>query len=146
MTGDALAGPRARPCSTCPYRRDVPSGLWSAEEYNRLPAYDGDTAEQAYAGAFHLFFCHKQTGDLCAGWVGCHDMTENLAVRVNDHRVDLDAVLGYVSPVELFESGAQAAEHGKRDIADPGPAARRRIDQLLRQRDRRTKSGDVTPP
>ena len=138
------AAPRRRPCTSCPYRPDVPSGLWLAHEYNRLPTYDG-TTEQFEAGAFGLFFCHQQDGHLCAGWVGCHDMTQNLAVRIHADRVDLDTVLGYQSPVPLFESGAQAAEHGKRDIADPGPAARRKVAQLLRQRERRAESGDVTP-
>ena len=139
------ATPRQRPCASCPYRCDVPSGLWDAHEYDKLPGYDGPIADQYEAVAFSLFFCHQQDGHLCAGWVGCHDMTENLAVRIHADRVDLDTVLGYQSPIPLFESGAQAAEHGKRDITDPSPAARRKIGQLLRQRERRADPGDVTP-
>lgn len=27
---------RTEPCETCPYRRDVPSGVWSADEYRKL--------------------------------------------------------------------------------------------------------------
>lgn len=26
------------PCGTCPYRRDVPAGIWHGEEYAKLPA------------------------------------------------------------------------------------------------------------
>lgn len=123
--------PRTRPCSSCPYRRDVPSGLWTAAEYDRLPPFDGDTGEQAMAGAFGLFHCHQQPQHLCAGWTGCHDMQHNLAVRMHARDLDIDAVLGYESPVPLFTSGAEAAAHGKRDLAAPGPAARRKIRQLL---------------
>jgi uncharacterized protein DUF6283 len=127
--------PRKRPCASCPYRRDVPSGLWEAHEYDKLGSYDGDTAVQAIAGAFKAFFCHTKDGHLCAGWVGCHDMHENLAIRMHDG-VDYDAVLNYRSPVPLFASGAEAAAHGKRDIANPGPEAQRKIEQLIRARQR----------
>jgi hypothetical protein len=126
-----MTAPRARPCSSCPYRRDVPSGLWDAAEYARLRRYDGDTGEQAAAGAFGLFHCHQQPRHLCAGWVGCHDMHHNLAVRIHAAGLDLGAVIGYESPVPLFASGAEAAAHGERDIANPGPAARRKIRQLI---------------
>jgi Family of unknown function (DUF6283) len=142
--GFAVIIPRRLPCASCPYRRDAPSGLWAADEYDKLPRYDGTIAEQAMAGAVGLFFCHTQDGHLCAGWVGCHDMGENLAVRLTQEPVDYDAVVGYESPVPLFASGAEAAEHGKRDIPAPGPAARRKAAQLIQQRDRRGRG--VTPP
>jgi hypothetical protein len=131
---DPLA-PASRPCGTCPYRRDVPSGIWAAEEYAKLPAYDGDVPEQAAAGAFGLFMCHQRDGNLCAGWVGCHDMENNLAVRMHTGEVD-PAVYDYVSPVPLFASGAEAAEHGQRDILHPGPLARRKAQGFVRARER----------
>jgi hypothetical protein len=124
---------RNRPCPSCPYRRDVPSGIWEAEEYGKLPGYDGDVPDQLMAGATGLFRCHSQPVSLCAGWVGCHDMASNLAVRLHARDVD-PAVYGYVSPVPLFASGAEAAAHGMRDLPAPGPEARRKIKQLLRAR------------
>jgi Family of unknown function (DUF6283) len=131
MPGEPLITVRKRPCSTCPYRRDVPSGIWAASEYDKLPDYDGTVPEQAMAGATALFHCHSQPARLCAGWAGCHDMGSTLAVRV--HHRDIDpAVYEYVSPVPLFGSGAEAAEHGKRDLPAPGPAAVRKARQLLR--------------
>lgn len=135
MTVTEPVTPRRRPCPSCPYRRDVPSGIWAAEEYEKLETYDGSTTDQATAGAFAAFFCHTQDGHLCAGWVGCHDMTENLAIRM---RSDLDhaGILGYRSPVPLFTSGTEAAEHGNRDITEPGPRAVRKIGQLVERRDR----------
>lgn len=122
---------RPRPCPSCPYRRDVPSGIWAAEEYDKLPQFDGDTGEQLNAGAFALFHCHSTPAKLCAGWVGCHDMDENLAVRMNARDID-PAVYEYSCPVPLFDSGAEAAEHGKRDVAAPGPQAVRKARDVLR--------------
>ncbi len=122
---------RQSPCGSCPYRRDVPSGLWAASEYNKLPGYDGQTWEQAQAGATGLFFCHRTPEFLCAGWVSCHDMDNNLAMRLHARRQCVDpAVYDYESPVPLFATGAQAAAHGLRDIDDPGEAARDNVQQL----------------
>lgn len=124
---------RKTPCPSCPYRRDVPSGIWDAGEYDKLPGYDGDIPDQLAARAFGLFRCHQRTGELCAGWVGCHDMSSTLAVRLHFGRLDA-AVLEYESPVPLFASGAEAAEHGKRDLVKPDAAARAKIGQLIRLR------------
>lgn len=134
--------PAARPCGTCPYRRDCPSGLWAADEYTKLASYDGDVPDQVEAGAWGLFSCHTRPAELCAGWVGCHDMENNLAVRM--YRGDLDpSVFTYVSPVPLWSSGAEAAAHGMRDIAAPGPRAEREIGRLIR-RARRAIHGEET--
>jgi hypothetical protein len=124
--------PRARPCSSCPYRRDCPSGIWAASEYTKLRSYDGDVPDQLAAGALGPFMCHQRAGDLCAGWVACHDMANNLAVRLGHRDMDLDAVYGYVSPVPVFGSGAEAADHGMRDLAEPGARANRKIRALIR--------------
>ena len=60
MTG--LLTVRKRPCPSCPYRRDVPSGIWHESEYAKLPQFDGPTQDQLAAGAFALFHCHSQPG------------------------------------------------------------------------------------
>lgn len=134
--------PRKDPCTGCPYRLDSPSGLWSAAEYDLLPRFDGTTAEQAQAGAIGVFFCHAQPKPpvfLCSGWVGCHDMINNLGLRLYPHRhpehqLDYDAIINYRTTVPLFGSGAEAAAHGKRDINNPGAAARRKAQQLIKIR------------
>jgi Family of unknown function (DUF6283) len=141
--------PRSRPCSSCPYRRDAPSGLWAPQEYRKLPGYDGSTAEQIRARAFGAFFCHHDDGQLCAGWVGCHDMSNNLGLRVAiaaGLNIDLDAVLAYVSPVPLFGSGAEAAAHGLRDLMAPGAVTRRRAAALRRMRERRESTLPIDSP
>jgi hypothetical protein len=126
---------RNRPCSSCPYRRDVPSGIWAPEEYAKLPRYDAPTGEQPP----ELFHCHQRQEQVCAGWAGCHDMANNLAVRfaLLRDRVGPE-IFDYISPVPLFASGAEAAEHGRREIDSPGPDARRKMGQLHRMRARRT--------
>lgn len=126
----ALPKPPKVPCGTCPYRRDVPSGVWAPEEYAKLPAYDGDTPDQMMKGAFSLFMCHQRDGCLCGGWLLTHDRTKLLALRF--HRVD-PSVWDYDPGTEVWGSGAEAAEHGLRDVENPSPAARRKIDGLTKK-------------
>ena len=127
------------PCGSCPYRRDVPSGVWAPEEYDRLPPYDSPNFSKQ---AMRVFMCHQQDGTLCSGWVGCHDMEESLGLRVaflNEVITpeQYEEALDYECPVPLFRSGAEAAAHGKAEVETPGVKARRTIDKLERKRGRR---------
>lgn len=134
--------PARRPCGTCPYRRDVPSGVWAPSEYEKLPRYDAPTGHQPTG----MFVCHLTERDgmlhrVCAGWAGCHDGDELLALRIavsdsvrvispETHRL---TVL-YESPVPLFASGAEAAAHGMRDMETPSAGAVDAIEKILRVR------------
>lgn len=138
--------PAKRPCSSCPYRRDVPAGVWDAEEYAKLPRYDGETFEQP-VGVFH---CHQQDGRVCAGWVGCHDMGQSLAVRLGASRGDLtpetvDALMDYTTPTPLFATGAEAAAHGAAGIRNPDERAHRLILRLLHKREVRQTEDHGSP-
>jgi len=125
------AEPRPRPCASCPYRRNVPSGVWDASEYSKLPEYDGDMGTQPVA----VFHCHQQDGTVCSGWLGHRNPDDLLAVRLGLMAGRLDpSCLDYTTDVPLFASGAEAAEHGVRDITAPGAAARGTIDKLTRKR------------
>lgn len=129
--------PAARPCGSCPYRCDVPSGVWAEDEYGRLPEYDVETWAQPRA----VFMCHRQDGRLCAGWAAVHDMRESFGVRVaaltgRIAEADLDALLDYTTDVPLFSSGAEAAEHGLRDVDAPGTDAVAMVAKLRRLRGR----------
>ncbi|WP_431728503.1 DUF6283 family protein [Verrucosispora sp. TAA-831] len=131
--------PASHPCGTCPYRLDVPSGVWASEEYAKLPLYDRPTWDQPTG----VFACHQQDGRVCAGWAGCHDTAELLALRLaaNFGVLDpdeLDATIDYVSPVPLHPTGQAAADHGMADVDSPGPRARRAIDRLLAKTERRS--------
>jgi len=128
------------PCKSCPYRRDVPSGVWAAAEYDKLPAYDGEIVEQVINGkAGGLFYCHQNDGKLCAGWLATHGPHNLLAMRLASFfgtgRVALDPALWtYRSPVPVFKTGAQAAAHGKRAINRPGAKARGVVARLMKNR------------
>lgn len=126
--------PDPAPCVDCPYRRDAPSGLWAAAEYDMLPAYDKPFPYQPQAA----FACHKQTTALCAGWVGCHGADNLIALRFITMAQlispeEWTATMDYTPDprVPLFSSGKEAADHGKRDIEAPAPEAVKRADKLL---------------
>jgi hypothetical protein len=127
--------PASRPCESCPYRLDVPSGVWSREDYEKLPAYD----EPTYAQPAALFLCHQINGRLCAGWAGCHDMDQSMALRMaalagTMTAEAVEATLDYVSPVALHPSGTAAAEHGLAALDRPGLDAGRLMAKLVRHR------------
>jgi hypothetical protein len=125
---------RPRPCASCPYRRDVPSGIWDAGEYDKLPRYDAGTWEQPP----EAFSCHQADGFICAGWAGTHDMSETLAARLGVIAGNIDpAIFTYSTDIPLFGSGTEAAEHGKRDITSPDLDAREMISHLTEVRTRK---------
>jgi hypothetical protein len=130
-----IGPPTPRPCASCPYRCDVPSGVWAASEYEKLREYDLPTQQQPMG----VFLCHQDAGAVCAGWAGCHDGAHLLALRlaICAGRIDaetLDAILDYESPVPLFESGNAAADHGEAHILDPDGAAVNAIAKIARRR------------
>jgi hypothetical protein len=122
----------AAPCKSCPYRRDTPSGVWEAHEYDKLPAFDGEIAAQAFRGAFGVFMCHQRDGCLCAGWVATHGAHNLLALRLGVEKID-PSVWDYRCPVPVFGSGQEAADHGKRDIDRPGESATRMVNRLAKK-------------
>lgn len=125
------ARPRKAPCATCPYRRDVPPGVWNASEYAKLPPYDGETFDQPAMA----FFCHHQDGSVCAGWAGCHDMRNTLGARLGISMGIVDpSVMTYSTDVPLWGSGAEAAAHGLSAVNDPPPEAIEAIDKIARTR------------
>ncbi|WP_206429589.1 DUF6283 family protein [Mycolicibacterium nivoides] len=132
--------PAPNPCASCPYRRDVPSGIWAEQEYVKLPQYDADMPYQPTG----LFQCHQNERNdpharLCAGWVGTHGPDNLLALRLASafgsmSHEELDATFDYSSPVPLFASGHEAAEHGVRDIDAPDEDAERAIAKIAKRR------------
>ncbi|MFI6512872.1 DUF6283 family protein [Streptosporangium sp. NPDC050855] len=131
--------PAPRPCESCPYRKDVPSGVWAPEEYEKLREYDRPTGEQPPT----VFLCHQQDRDsasrICGGWAGCHDGDELLALRVATMTGRMTpeeayAVTDYVSPVPLFSSGKEAADHGMAEVEQPSDQAGSVIEKIARVR------------
>ncbi|WP_317983968.1 DUF6283 family protein [Nocardia colli] len=75
---------------------------------------------------------------LCAGRVGCHgDHLLGLRLALMQGRISgatFQAAIDYQSPVPLFGSGAEAADHGQVDIHRPGLEAVRAIAKISRHR------------
>jgi len=97
-------------------------------EYDKLPPYDGEIADQALKGALGVFACHQKDGRLCAGWVAGHGPENLLALRL-DRRV-AEEVFDYKTDIPVFKSGAEARKHGLRDMKKPGKKALRLMTKL----------------
>jgi len=118
---------RSQPCSACPYRRDVPSGLWAAHEYDKLRDYDKPTPEQPW----QVFMCHATPEHYCHGWAVVHTSRGNdrdlLALRVHGYPEIPEA------GVPLFACGNDAADWGQADINDPSDEAKDTMQRLVRK-------------
>lgn len=126
---------RKTPCASCPYRQNAPSGIWDPSEYEKLPRYDGDMADQATAGATRVFGCHQtNSGDeVCAGWVGHRrHPSDLLALRISSEAGP--EVFAYTTDVPLFSYGAEAAVHGLRDLEAPSARAQDAIRKITRKK------------
>src|SRR5678810_131628 len=123
------------PCTSCPYRKDTPSGVWSAEEYEKLRCYDpGPHGQVSMVTA--LFLCHHSPyidGEtLCKGWLSVHQ--DGIAVRMaqmNGHCTPEQ--VGAEPDMPLYSSGNEAADAGQRAIKRPGKKARSMIDKLTKR-------------
>jgi len=132
-----------KPCSSCPYRRDCPSGVWDESEYLKLAEYDNDTSEQPLA----IFLCHDgdRKNDLCRGWLDTHEKIDLLALRlgVMCGTVSTDIFDLPSSGVPMFPSGTEAMLHGLSGVEEPSGEALELIDRLREKRtcDRRVGPG-----
>lgn len=80
---------RARPCPQCPWRTDLPTGVFPASAYRH-------SASTAYDGAENVFSCHMQGRDkpaTCAGFL-LKGADHNLGVRfaILNNRYNPEAV------------------------------------------------------
>lgn len=132
------------PCASCPYRKDTPSGVWSAEEYKKLPRYDD-------AWEMSIFLCHSAGGDpktnntLCRGWFEVHH--QNYGVRLASYRVEWNKANLTPTNVPLYDSGAEACAAGLRRLEHPPLAARIFIEKITaRRKARKTKTMKYKAP
>jgi len=122
------------PCTTCPYVRATPPGVWHPDEYSKLPAYDVD-----HPPALAVFHCHQENATgvptVCRGWLGVH--ADSVAVRFAQARGVLDPADVHAIPLEpdptLYASGHEAAAAGLRGCLAPDAGARRHIDRLVQK-------------
>jgi hypothetical protein len=78
-----------RPCATCPWRTDQPTGRFPAQAYR-------ESAHTAYDASFHTFACHTAGAGkpaTCAGFL-LRNADNNIGVRlaVASGRIDLRQV------------------------------------------------------
>lgn len=122
------AGPTAplrhavRPCSECPWRRDVPTGHFPPERFRAL-------APTAYDLAPTLFACHQSADRrtiACAGFL-LRGAEHNLAVRLGmmQGRLEVDAV--DAAGLDLFASYREMAEANGVAPNDPALAPCREV-------------------
>jgi|CXWL01.1.fsa_nt_gi hypothetical protein len=135
------------PCTTCPYRRDTPPGIWSAEEYEKLLIYDADPGRlrpEKVQEAFSIFHCHQEhvtkEPTVCRGWLSVH--ADHPAMRL---LVALGGVLASEIPREaepgLYATAREAWAAGLAGVPIPSPAAKKAIAKIVDQRSR----VDATP-
>lgn len=118
----------SKPCESCPYRKDVPSGVWHEQEYLKLAEYDKETQDQPIG----VFLCHAADREktLCRGWVEVHGKQSGekdlLCTRIQIDREFLD-----VEPcgIPLYSSGQEAMEAGLREVDFPSQEA---IDLMIK--------------
>lgn len=131
------------PCVSCPYRKDVPSGVWSEDEYAKLTDYDpiwmtwpNGKSHLMPSSLIAVFHCHQENSTgiptVCRGWLSVHDDCIAVRLALADGRLTEEQVDAPVA-VELFATGEEAAEHGMADYYDPGPEARDMQTKLLRR-------------
>lgn len=127
----------ATPCTTCPYRRDTPTGIWSRDEYEKLPAYD----QRDFGGApMATFHCHQepQIGKptVCRGWLSVHP--DCIAVRMAYFSGLITKEMMAEIPVKpdpaLYSSGAQACRAGLKGVKRPGKKAKAAIEKLSKRK------------
>ncbi len=114
-------------CFSCPYRKDVPSGVWAEEEYDKLPLYDELTPLQPFVP----FACHASPEAFCHGWAVCHTSRGNEYDLIALRLVGCPPIPKPSTP--LFSSGAEAAAHGKKDLESPGAYAKTTQERLIKR-------------
>jgi hypothetical protein len=118
---------KASPCSSCPYRTDVPPGVWAPEEYEKLLAFDRETGSQPRA----VFLCHSDPEKACSGWVTCHEARpgrELLALRLRYSKEIPE------HGVPIFSSAKIAALHGLSGVEQPPAEAFAAMEKVARLR------------
>lgn len=143
MGGEPLTVAK-NPCSTCPYRKDTPPGVWLADEYEKLrlydePEFDRDRPQDWQLPTLAVFLCHHsltQAADtLCRGWLSVHSDSVAVRLAVANRIVTWEQVDAPVT-VELYADGNEAANAGEAAVEHPSADAARAASRLVRQRER----------
>lgn len=136
-----LAVPK-RPCSSCPYLKSTPPGVWDPSEYEKLAGYD----EQTWDPDTHTllgpeetnlstFLCHHSPATgvdaVCRGWLHVHEHSTAVRIGMAFGSIPLPPYEPFEG--ECYASGAEARDAGT-VIGPPDEAAQRVIDKVERSR------------
>jgi hypothetical protein len=119
------------PCSSCPYAKSTPPGVWAEHEYEKLRRFDEG---YQFIPEMSTFLCHQTTATgvdtLCRGWLTVHRETPACRILAMSGHISWDEL--YREPVvELYESGAAAADAGQAAIKKPGTRAKKMVKRLM---------------
>ena len=129
------------PCTSCPYRRDTPPGIWHPEEYAKLERFDDDTKHPG-GQEIATFLCHNSPitdrPTVCRGWLTVH--RESVAARLAEIIGQVTGDERYASVAEpLYSSGREAAAAGMRGVDRPERQAVEVIKKIERMRSKQRK-------
>lgn len=124
------AAPNA--CSSCPYLRSTPPGVWDRTEYEKLPSFDQNPCMGP------VFLCHQHAPAdkaLCVGWLAVHDIiTTRLLVATK--QLDGASMPPY-DPKVYYSSGREACDAGLAGVDTPSWAAKLTVRKIVKQQRRR---------
>lgn len=124
------------PCSSCPYRKDVPPGVWHESEYEKLRGYDDNST-------LGVFLCHHTSGErqtVCRGWLYVHQDSVAARLACATGAVTVDQLFAEV-PVECYGSGNEAADAGLAGVEKPTVEAVLMGRKIRAAKQRRTRKG-----
>lgn len=125
---------QTKPCEACPYRRDAPTGVWDAAEFENVKAQDHDFG--------NTFGCHldatrpKEDWQPCVGWLadqkrrGVPNIPLRMMLMTTPGAVDVFEAVNENDP-KLYASIEEmvAANAGKR-FPSRAPKAKRLVAKL----------------
>jgi hypothetical protein len=117
----------AEPCSTCPYRKDTPPGIWHQSEYEKLRAFDTNESIAA-------FLCHQSTATgeptACRGWLTVHRESVSVRLAMMHGKVTREQVYASTK-TPMYATGEKAADAGCSGLKRPSADAVRKARTLL---------------
>lgn len=122
-------------CTTCPYRRDTPPGIWAPEEYERLRDYDAEIHELANPiDGLKIFHCHQESitnqPTICRGWLSVHGGSSAVGLAVSLGAIEPEDVPPEPEPL-YYATGNEAADAGLAGVDEPTDEAQRAMDRLI---------------
>jgi hypothetical protein len=119
-------------CSSCPYLRATPPGVWDANEYAKLKGYDRELC------LLPPFMCHSvPTRDgLCVGWLAVHGESIPVRLLMFSGRLKPEQV---PEPDEAlyYSSGREACAAGLAGVKRPPLEACLVVNKIMVQRGKR---------